>query len=90
MKIYKKDTICVLIEDYILEKIKAQCRESVGFETGGIIVGYYSSDQASAIIKEITNAPLDSNLGRSNFFRGVKGLKNFLKNVWKQGIYYRG
>jgi integrative and conjugative element protein (TIGR02256 family) len=60
-------------------------------ETGGILVGYYSSNQKWAHIKDVTNPPKDSQKGFSTFFRGVCGLKELLDFEWKNnGHYYIG
>lgn len=79
-----------MINRSIIEKIEYCCSKQPKFETGGIIIGYYSSDHCSAIISNVTGAPLDSKLGRNSFFRGVYGLSRHLENLWKEGKYYLG
>ena len=90
MKIFEKDSFRVIIDESTLFRIESLCKNHVSLETGGIIVGYYSPDQLSAIIKNITGAPPDSKQDRTNFKRGICGLKSMLIKLWKQGEYYLG
>lgn len=73
-------------------KIFALCRGARGRETGGIIVGRYTPDRATAIIGDATPPPRDSRSGRTWFHRGVSGLRSFLTRLWSQPNreYYLG
>ena len=60
-------------------------------ETGGILVGRYSSSLQIVYINELSNPPSDSKAGFCWFNRGVKGLGEYLKNKWVQNDeYYLG
>lgn len=60
-------------------------------ETGGVLIGRYSSSLRMAYINELSSAPLDSKSGFCWFVRGVKGLGEYLKRKWDQNDeYYLG
>lgn len=66
-------------------------RESGERETGGILIGRYSSCLRKVYINEFGDAPKDSKSGFSWFVRGVKGLGEYLKKKWQQNEeYYLG
>ena len=61
-------------------------------ETGGVIVGYYSTDQHTAIVTSFEPPPKDSKASRFSFQRGTKGLLKRLQSLWrlKARQYYLG
>lgn len=60
-------------------------------ETGGVLIGRYSSSLRQVYINEFSNAPEDSKSGFSWFVRGVKGLSEYLKRKWYvNDEYYLG
>lgn len=60
-------------------------------ETGGILIGRYSSSLKTVYINELSNPPSDSKAGFFWFFRGVKGVGEYLKKKWVQNDeYYLG
>lgn len=73
-------------------QIDRECSRSGSLETGGILVGYYSKDAATALVTEALPPPKDSARGRSWFHRGVAGLRNLLTKRWQSEIrtYYVG
>lgn len=83
--------VSVILEDKAYRYLKEIVDNSASIETGGILIGYYDVSCHNAIITEITNAPIDSNSGRSWFHRGVIGLKQLLIQRWKiKEDYYLG
>lgn len=66
------------------------CNKANPYETGGVLIGNYSSNQAVANILQITPPPKNSKHAKCNFHRGSSGLKKVLDEVWKQGQYYLG
>lgn len=67
------------------------CERSGLVETGGILIGEYTPALDCAVVTEITPPPPDSKRGRYSFLRGVKGLKNKLKSLWKEkSVFYLG
>ena len=81
-KIYIKE----LAYKRIGEKLKKYNKE-----TGGILIGYYSTSLRNVYINEFGDAPEDSQSGFSYFIRGVKGLRNYLKTKWNlNNEYYLG
>ncbi len=80
----------IRIPEDLINKAILICNSSKK-ETGGILIGDYSSDQRWANIKDATNPPKDSKYGFSTFFRGIHGLKELLDYEWKNnGCYYIG
>jgi len=86
MKEYEFRSVCdrysVLISEKNLVKMKSECTSSCTNETGGILIGYYSSNLSKAIITHVTTPTYDSKKNRNSFLRGVIGLKNRLEYYW--------
>ena len=74
----------------IYEQMLDYCALSNPYETGGILIGNYSSDQAIANILQITPPPKNSRRSKCTFYRGIDGLKKILDLAWDQGQYYLG
>jgi len=49
-------------------------------EVGTSLIGYYALHGFDAYITDIAPLPSDSKSSRFTFFRGINGLKYFLKN----------
>ena len=73
-----------------IEQIVAVVDESGSYETGGILIGNYTSDLTTAIITKISGPPTDSKRGRTWFNRGTKGLNTLIKQYWRKSQYYLG
>lgn len=75
-----------------LRALDRMCRDAREIETGGVLVGRYSTDSKVADIREATPAPPDSLQGRSWFTRGVVGLRELLAKRWqaKRHTHYLG
>ncbi|QSB10108.1 Mov34/MPN/PAD-1 family protein [Lysinibacillus fusiformis] len=81
----------VEITDKMVNEIYELCEDSFPNETGGILIGHYSSDLKRARVTIATGAPSDSKCGKSWFYRGTNGLQNILDEAWnKKGDYYLG
>lgn len=82
----------VLIEARALSDLDRMCQASGQIETGGVLVGYYSSDLSVAVVCEATLPPSDSRRGRSSFVRGIAGLREMFRRRWRSKIrtYYLG
>jgi integrative and conjugative element protein (TIGR02256 family) len=90
MKKYKFDNITISFEESkLLDYINNHIRNS-DKETGGVLCGYYTEDNISAIITDFLEPTKDSIFGRASFVRGVSGLKEILDKKWKKGEYYLG
>lgn len=65
------------------------CEESGLVETGGILIGKYTAALDCAVVTEVTPPSPDSKRGRYWFMRGVKGLREKLRALWKErsGFY---
>jgi len=72
--------------------IELECTKAQDRETGGILIGYYTEDESTAIITEASAPPRDSIGGGNWFQRGLAGLKTLLLRRWnqKQRMYYLG
>lgn len=82
----------VILPSSVENKIIAFCRGARGRETGGVLVGNYTPDRATAILTAATSPPRDSKAGRTWFHRGVVGLQRFLAKLWSKPSreYYIG
>lgn len=67
-------------------QIDRECSRSGSIETGGILVGHYSTDESTAIVIEAFPPPRDSTHGRSWFHRGVDGLRGLLAKRWESRV----
>ena len=61
-----------------------------GNETGGVLIGRYSSDLSSAWVEKATAAPPDSEASPTWFIRGRLGLDRLLRRSWSAGSHYLG
>lgn len=66
------------------------CDQAAPDETGGILIGKYSSDCKTAHIMQITPAPECSKQTKCQFHRSSNGLKEILDAAWDEGQYYLG
>jgi integrative and conjugative element protein (TIGR02256 family) len=76
------------IERKEVQKILRICRSSKTQEVGGIIIGCYNSTHSYAMVKDISNVPIDSYGTRSTFYRGVQGLQSKLNNLWHRTRFF--
>jgi len=75
--------------------ITFMCRlssRSPEWETGGVLIGFYSADLSTVVITQATPPPLDSTRSHSWFLRGVAGLTQLFERLWRQRerVYYVG
>lgn len=59
-------------------------------ETGGFLIGRYSTEHDVAIVERATGPPHDSTASRTAFRRGVRGLRQMLARIWSKGQYHLG
>ena len=86
----KYNLYSVKLDSKAYEQMLYYCTLSNSYETGGILIGYYSVDQVSAYILQVTPPPKNSRLSKGMFHRSSYGLKRILDLAWKQGQYYLG
>ena len=65
-----------------LRALDRLCRKAGVLETGGILIGRYSSDLKRAIVTDATQQPPESRAGRWWFVRGAVGLGELLRKRW--------
>lgn len=69
-------------------------RSSFPRETGGILIGHYTDSLKTAVVERATLPPPDSKRTRTQFYRGVVGLKELLGRLWRRSErerrYYLG
>jgi integrative and conjugative element protein (TIGR02256 family) len=70
------------LDDTALASLREQCERAGSHETGGILVGRYSSRRDCAVVTEVVPPPRDSRRGRTWFERGVEGLRDLLLSRW--------
>lgn len=82
----------VELQGSVLKALDQYCSDAGSLETGGILIGYYTNGSLLAIIREATPPPPDSKRGRSQFERGVTGLRKLLGKRWlaKERTFYLG
>lgn len=73
-----------------MKMILVFCAQADRKETGGILLGRYTSNQDVALITEIAGPPSDFTHGNTFFVRGVRGLQRLLNQVWRRKEYYLG
>ena len=74
----------VILPGDVERKVLRLCAEARGRETGGVLVGNYTPDRATAIITDATPPPRDSDAGRTWFNRGVAGLQRLFVRLWSK------
>ena len=83
------DRFGLWVEEKNAAEILRLCRRSSPHETGGLLLGSYSTAHDCALVTATTKAPADSRSGRTWFFRGVRGLQTKVDRLWRsrQGYY---
>lgn len=66
------------------------CSEADHLETGGILIGKYNKTHELAVVTRVCGPPGDSQRGRSQFWRGLRGLQRLLNHLWRRQEYYLG
>lgn len=66
------------------------CKRSRNKETGGILIGCYSSDLSIAHVHIATTPPKGSIQTSNTFYRSNTGLQNILNRSWTEDKYYIG
>lgn len=74
--------VFVHISVEVENRIKELSSDHRNFETGGVLIGYYSDDHTTAIVTEVTPPPRDSEHGFDTFVRGVDGLSDIFVDRW--------
>ena len=79
------------VTDGQVKKLLRLCERSSPNETGGILLGHYSTAHDCAVVTEVTKAPADSRSGRTWFIRGIRGLQTRVDHFWsRKQEYYLG
>lgn len=78
---FRKNSLTVEFEDANFWHIVKKHLKKQNTETGGILCGSYSEDLSSVKITEVCEPTEDSQFGRSQFIRGIKGLTKKLSQV---------
>lgn len=82
--------VAVRLSRRALDVIRKQALVSGRDETGGILIGRYHNDGSIAVVTGATAGPTDSVSGTTWFQRGVRGLRELLRDRWPRGEYYLG
>ena len=79
------------IDDSLMRRMLSFCKNAVRSETGGILVGRYTKGRDWAIVSDLSGPPIDSKSDRTSFYRGTKGLQDWLSKLWTSNRgYYLG
>lgn len=83
---------CLELSPEAVAVIQEQAHLKHPHETGGILLGYYSSNLRLATVVVATPPPLGSKHGPATFERGTKGLRKLLADAKKQrpALHYLG
>lgn len=87
---FSDEEYAVLLSDQAIAVIKREMGKAGRFETGGILIGKYSSSLQRAEVIEATGPGKRSILRRFSFKRGVSGLQAQLVKANIVGKYYLG
>jgi integrative and conjugative element protein (TIGR02256 family) len=66
----------------------ARCIQSKPNETGGILVGFYTTAHDCAVVTTVSKPPSDSHSGRAYFVRGIRGLQRWVDYLWRKRRHY--
>lgn len=83
-------SVAVDVEHPALWAMLDLCVSAGRLETGGILLGRYSSYGDRVAVSRIVGPPPDSKHHYFGFVRGVHGLAAKLRAAWSQGEYYVG
>ncbi len=86
------DEYGVIVQDECWQSMVQECASAGEMETGGILIGYYTPDKATAVVTKAVGPPVDSERGHTWFRRGIAGLSAVLRRLWDQPrrTYYVG
>lgn len=79
------DCFGMRMHERALRKITRCCERSHPLETGGILVGQYSTARDCALVSAAGGPPLDSRMGPTWFIRGTRHLQTWLNHRWEHG-----
>lgn len=81
----------IRVEASALSDILKCCRQHRLKETGGILVGKYSTDHRLAVVTAVSRPTSDTKAGGYWLVRGIAGLASWLEELWSKGDgYYLG
>lgn len=81
----------LVIPATVVRTVLTECLWAGHLETGGILVGTYNDNLNTAQVTAALPAPDDSRAGKSWFYRGVRGLRRYLRQLWRaERAYYLG
>lgn len=86
----QKKSLQVVLPQSCLDRMLELMKTFDKVETGGILIGKYTSNNTIAEISFICGPPPDSKHGKYSFERGIIGLKEMLESLWLDGYFYIG
>ena len=78
------------LPDDVAKYMRRQTLRAKAKETGGILIGRYSTDLSLATVLRATGEPSDSRSGSTWFTRGISGLDEMLSRAWHADQHYVG
>lgn len=81
----------IILDRAAISDMLRHCVLASGNETGGLLIGVYTTEHDMAVVRSVTGPSADSNAGRTWFRRGVRGLQDLLLERWRtERDYYLG
>lgn len=74
----------------VWQEMVDHCRSAGVNETGGILLGSYRETQDLAVLTQAAPPPRDSRTSRASFERGTRGVRSWLRRLWRRREYYLG
>lgn len=89
--IYKDNihNLSLEIDNKIVQEIRKQAFEAFPNETGGFLVGKYSTDNNTAIVS-LALTPVKITSGPTCFLRETDGMESVWDELYKKGLVYLG
>lgn len=78
----------LVIPTSVMDSLIEECTNARMKETGGVLMGYYTPPCDCAVITEVSGPPADSRRSATTFFRGIRGLQEWIWRLWKERRHY--
>jgi proteasome lid subunit RPN8/RPN11 len=84
------NSLWIRIDRVSLEEAYQLCKKSGNLETGGVLIGRYSTNKTTCTVDKFLGPTEDSLQKAYTFESGIKGLKDIFSTFWKKKKYFIG